>query len=899
MSRRVALISRSDLDLESPLSLSRRLASARESLSFVPCLPMPTILEVESLWCAIRAMELIRRATFGFLLFWGATWISELKAAVRVELTELPRKEVGRVGFHRKISMERDLAFTNVLSAGASTRNRILENGSGVALGDVNGDGLTDLYVAALEGENRLFLNQGDWRFERALNAGGAACEGQYSTGVLLLDIDGDQDLDLLVGANDRGARLFLNDGQGRFRELSDSGLLPRSGVSSVAAADVDRDGDLDLYVAHYREKTVKDESLKLDLRREDGLWLLPEQQRTRFISTRDLNGRGILLEQGLADVLYLNDGRGSFASVDWTSGFFLDEQGEAIEEAPLDWSLSVSFADVNRDGYPDLYVCSDFISPDRVWLNERGIGFRALGRSAMSYSSWSSMCVDWSDVDLDGDWDFFVGDMLSRSHQRRHYQRANHTPNAWTDWAFDQRRQYMRNTLFLNRSDTGFSEVARLSDLAATEWTWNCFWIDVDRDGLEDLLVTNGHPHDSLDSDATREIGVQTDRRPETRLNLPSLDTQNLAFRNQGNLKFDERGEAWGFNAVTHGQGGALGDLDGDGDRDMVVNPLNSRLEIYENIGSGDLVSIRLRETRIGRTIYGANVTLEGDGLSQMREFRAGGHYLSGDDSLVTFGVEGVSGPFTLRVRWPDGVSTESFGIESNRLLVISRLEEALEPTQTAGEYDTQSRDNRLGESLFENVSESLNARHLDEPFDDSALQATLSQQLSTLAMGVGWVDVDRNGWDDVLVSGGNGHRPTVHENLRGAEWTVPSSSMLPVSQGDQVSVSWWYDGHALVATSSYESETPSSRSQLALLKLGSNSVAPQFNVSFEGALGAFALGDYDLDGDLDAFVGIRHQAGRFPEPQSGWLLKNGAQGLGLDEGGSNPFHGLSLIHI
>ena len=852
---------------------------------------------LDSPWPIDRSFGLTRGGCLVWLLLASAFWFSESNAAVRVETTELSKRKEATVGFRRMTSLERELAVTNVLSSAASARNRILENGAGVALGDVDGDGLTDLFVGVLEGENQLFVNQGGMRFKRVENAGGAACVGQYTTGVLLLDTDGDQDLDLVLGSNDRRARLFSNDGLGSFSEVTDPGFLSSSGISSVAAADVDRDGDLDLYVSHYRERTVKDETLKLDLRREDGLWILPEEQQSRFISTRNLNGRGILLEQGLADALYLNDGSGRFSVMDWTLGFFQDEQGEALKEAPLDWTLSASFSDVNRDGYPDLYVCSDFISPDRFWINQSGHGFQAVSRSALSYSSWSSMCVDWSDIDLDGEWDFFVGDMLSRDHQRRHYQRANHTPNAWTDWAFEQRRQYMRNTLFLSRGDESFAEVARLSGLAATEWTWNCFWMDVDRDGLEDLLITNGHPHDSLDSDETRRVGLLTASNPEARLGLPSLNTPNLAFRNRGNLEFDEQGEAWGFNAVTHGQGGALGDLDGDGDQDIVVNPLNSSLEIYENIGSGDLVAIRLREARKGRTIYGANVTLETEGQSQMREIRAGGHYLSSDDTLVDFGVEGGVGPFTLKIVWPDGMVTRSHGIKPNSLLIVSRLEDPLEAAQDSVAIMNSRRSMDSDEPLFEDVSDSLNARHSDEPFDDSALQSMLAQQLSTLAMGIGWIDVDENGWDDVLVGGGNGNRLEVYHNVRGTEWDPSSKSLFPKSQGDQVGLSWWLDGGALVATSGYESVVPSSESRLESMKSNPANAGSRLMSSFSGAMGAFALGDYDLDGDLDVFAGMRHQSGRFPESQSSWLLNNGSGGLVRDGLGSEVFRDLGMV--
>ena len=828
-------------------------------------------------------------------LFWeGGLLLSETE--IRIEKLHFAAEN--GVGFKRRTLSERELGFTNILSEEASVANRILENGSGVSLGDVDGDGGCDLYVACLDGPNMLFRNIGDWRFKAVPDSGGAACDGQFSTGVLLVDVNGDRDLDLLVSAIDYPVRLFLNDGQGGLTEKLDSGFLHQPGGTSLSCADVDRDGDLDLYVCHYRDRTVKDERLELSMQRKDGLWVVPPELGDRFISTRNLNGRGILLEQGFADQMYLNDGQGHFQSVPWGEGFFHEADGSKLDGPPLDWSLSASFSDVNDDGFPDLYVCSDFISPDRFWINLGGKGFQAVGQAALSLSSWSSMCVDWADLDLDGDWDFFVGDMLSRDHQRRQYQRANHTPNAWTDWAFEQRRQYMRNTLFLNRGDSQFAEVGRFSGLSASEWTWNCLWLDVDRDGAEDLLLTNGHPHDSLDADWTGKIGAMTAENPGARLSLPSLNTPNLAFRNQGEFQFVETGVAWGFDATTHGQGVSLGDLDGDGDQDMVVNPLNSGLELYENIGGGDLISVQLNDLDFGRTICGSKITLSDGVRSQIREIRAGGRYLSSDDHGVTFGAGHSVGPYELQIRWPDGETSRFSQIEPNVLVTITR-----HPVKNVGELGSIGSperaidDNEENQYFFEDVSTDINAIHQDAPFDDSRSQPMLTQQLSSLAVGIGWIDVDKNGWDDLVIGAGNGGSLSVVRNLRGSHWGEAFEYGATDAIGDQTSLSYFADGSFLVGISGYEGAgLPSPR----LHVVGeSESLIRSFEMNgLElDALGPVTTGDVDLDGDLDVFVGGRHRVGRYPQSATSVLLLSDQSNFELDLQHRDRFRNLGMV--
>jgi len=237
--------------------------------------------------------------------------------------------------------------FTNRLAELHSLTNHILLNGSGVAAGDVDGDGLCDLYFCSLDGPNVLYRNLGNWKFEDMTADAGVACAGQYSTGAVFADIDGDGDLDLLVNSIGGGTRCFLNDGHGRFKEVTaEAGLSSRTGSMSMALADIDGDGDLDLYVANYRTSTMRDTfSMRIKVNQIEGKPVVTKVN-GRPVTEPDLvgrftiNGAGVIVENGEADALYLNDGRGRFTPVSFTNGSFLDEEGKPLTSPPYDWGF-------------------------------------------------------------------------------------------------------------------------------------------------------------------------------------------------------------------------------------------------------------------------------------------------------------------------------------------------------------------------------------------------------------------------------------------------------------------------------------------------------------------------------------------------------------------------------
>ncbi len=614
----------------------------------------------------------------------------------------------GAAGFSRVASAQSGIDFANRVNEDESLARMLISDGSGVALGDVDGDGLCDLFFACLGEPCRLYRNLGGWKFQDITAAAELkiTSEGWYAKGACFADLDGDGHLDLVVTllgdakAQTGGMRAFLGNGRAQFREVSaESGLAGNNGSHTVAFADVDGNGTLDLYVANYRNETIRDSNIALTgtrggqpvLIRETydhrerlierlvfpttfGSATIPPEYRDRFWLDKD-NG---IHELGLPDQLFLNDGSGKFTAVSWTGGAFRDEDGKPLETPPRDYGLTATFRDFNGDGVPDLYVCNDFDTPDRFWLGDGKGGFQAAPRLAMRNMSTTSMGVDIADINRDGHPDFFVVDMLARTHERRKRQMGTMKPVPLAIGQIENRPEVMRNTLYLNRGDRSWAEIALFAGVAASEWSWQPVFLDIDLDGYEDIFITNGHERDILDADMAnqvKQLGVLTARqRREVGRLYERLAPAKVAFRNRGDLTFEEVGKPWGLDTPGIAHGVAEADLDNDGDLDLVVNMFQEPAILYRNNGSAARVAVRLKGRGANWQAIGAKVTLRGGAVpEQSREVFCGGRYLSGGTQQLCFAAGKAAGGMTLEVTWRDGQRSVVEAVKANRIYEIA----------------------------------------------------------------------------------------------------------------------------------------------------------------------------------------------------------------------------------
>ena len=814
----------------------------------------------------------------------------------------------GGNGFIDMQSRWTGINFTNVVSNQTMKEHRTLMN-AGLAAGDVNGDGLSDLYLCSVNGPNALYLNRGNWKFEEAAEKAGVACAGQLSMGAVFADVDGDGDLDLLVLGYGGPNRLFLNDGKGRFTEdLTFPGRQSKHGSVSAAFADIDGNGTLDLYIANHRFHTAAD--LKTSAQLFD--WIKPEMDKFKagkkpsqeFLewftpSYKEIDGRMVedALENGEPDVLYLNDGKGHFRDVTDEAGRWRNEDGEPMG-MPLDWSLAVQFRDLNGDGVPDLYVCCDFHSPDRLWLNDGTGHFRLAPKLALRHSSNASMGVDFADINRDGFLDFFTVEMLSRDHARRKRQMGNMRPTPVVIGTYDDRPQLMQNALFLNRGDGTFAEIAMFAGVKASEWSWSPIFIDLDLDGYEDLIVGTGMVRDYMDADAIQRVSRTKYKTVEdVRESLsayPKLATPNFIFRNRGDLTFEEVSVKWGFrgDAITGGM--VVADLDGDGDLDVVMNTVNTPAKVYQNIGLAPRVAVRLKGLPPNTQGIGAHLVFRGGPVTQMQDVIAGGQYASGSDPLRVFATGKAVGGMTLEVTWRNGTRSVVRDVQPNFLIEVSE----------AGAQPVHREPPLVIKPLFEDVSKKLKHMHRENPFDDFARQPLLPNRLSQLGPGVAWFDIDKDGLDDLIIASGKTGQLATYRNEGHGDFTLMEDPLFSATT-DQTTVLGWTNPQGkstlLVGNSNFESGSETAPSVLSFDSLidasGLNWKPGEGLPGQLSSTGPMALADVDGDGNLDLFVGGRTIPGRYPEPAASKLYRNDGEKFVLDEKNSALFASLGLV--
>jgi hypothetical protein len=805
----------------------------------------------------------------------------------------------GSVGFTEMQGRRSGVTFENEVSDSVLAGNRILGQGGGVSLGDVDGDGLVDIFLTRTEGCNALYHNLGAFRFEDVTVAAGVGACDRYSTGSALVDLDGDGDLDLILLATTGPNAVFLNDGAGHFVEHRDLGLdAAGRGGTTLAVADVDGDGWLDVYVANYKSYNI-DDSIPPQLRafnqmvRQVGpgkYEVVPEHARDYKVVFRPDMGGLRMTQRAAQDEFYRND-HGRLVQEPMTDGRFLDAAGRRLTEVPESFALGAKFADLDGDGAPELFVANDFEDPDLLFRNDGRGHFRLADWRSLRQMSNSSMGVDIADVDGDGRPDVFEVDMLGDP-RRIKTQIPTHSALPKVPGEGELALQQQRNTLFLNRGDGTFAEAAAAAGVQASGWSWGTMFMDVDLDGRQDILVTNGHLWDIMDADVMERLQNHLNEVDWRRLlwQFPPLRIRNVAFRNRGDATFEPAGDAWHFGReedISHGI--AEADLDGDGDLDVVVNRLRSPALVLRNDATAARISVRLVGAAPNTRAVGAKIRLLGGAVPiQEHEVVAGGLYLSHSDYEAAFAM-GASDSATLEVTWRDGRRTTIAAVRPNRHYEIR------EDGSTAPVVPRQD----PTATLFVDASAELGGhRHVDPAFDDWERQFLLPNALSQLGPGVTWFDIDRDGDEDLLVGAGRGGRLGVFRNDRGRLRYEPGAG--PVASADLTTILGLPEASGtrlLIGVSGWEGAPVSA---VVEARVAGGRVAPVVEgvvPARTSATGPLALGDYDGDGDLDLFVGGRALPGEYPVPASSALYRNDGGRFVLDTVNSALLRDVGLV--
>ena len=684
--------------------------------------------------------------------------------------------------------------------------------GTGVAVGDYDGDGRTDIFVVSKTEQSRLFRNLGDWKFEDVTAKAGIVEPGKpdaWTQGAAWADVDNDGRLDLYLCRFGAPNLFFMNQGDGTFREEAQArGLAVVDASGQGAFCDYDRDGDLDVYVQTNLFDTVK-------------------------------------APQGQKDYLFRNRGDGTFEDVTASAGI------AAIETA----GHSATWWDYDGDGWPDLYVANDYAVPDFLYRNNRDGTFTDVIADAVGQTPHSAMGADLGDVDNDGRLDLLVADMAATTREKD--QRGMAKIRAMLDTAVrlpEGAFQYMRSALYLGTGTPWLREGAGFAGVAATDWTWSVRFEDFDNDGRLDVQITNGMVREYHNADQLERI-MALDNPADSRRAMqaaPVLAERNLAFRNTGGLRFEEVGEAWGLAQAGVSFGAATGDFDGDGDLDLVHANYESGPTVLRNDSdTGHRLVVALKGTTSNRFGVGATVRFETAAGVQVRTLVLARGYLSTSEPILHFGLGEDTVIKQLTVEWPSGHSQRFTNISADQKLTIT---EPASPVRPSTRLATGS--------LFESVPLDLVSR--EQPEADANPQALIPVSFDRRGPALAVGDLNGDGREELLLGG------TTKDPLKG--FSPDSLDDGPIlffeANGD--------GRPDLLQTKAGTSRPFGPDYQPRLHLGTATGFSPGSLPSIPQSTGAATVADFDRDGDLDVFLGARVLPGKYPYSPRSALLRN-----------------------
>lgn len=751
--------------------------------------------------------------------------------------------------------------------------------GAGVATGDINNDGLTDIYFSGNETSGRLYLNKGNFQFEDITEKAGLKTN-RWCTGVSMVDINGDGFMDIYINVagsakfGDMHNLLYINNGNNTFTESAAKyGIADTRQTMNASFFDYDKDGDLDLF-------------------------LITNPADEMVTGVNNIHDRMINGESSGTDILYRNNGNETFTDVSKDAGILVEG-----------YSLGAAISDVNNDGWPDIYVSNDFLTNDILYINNGNGTFSDKTAECLKHTSFASMGNDIADINNDGLPDIYSLDMLPEDNYRR---KMIIPPASYDKFQLSLQKgyepQYTRNALQLNNGNGTFSDISFLAGVSSTDWSWSALFADYDNDGDKDLMVTNGFFRDLGNLDfinyQTRlqnpmgKFSAKREEKLKAIQDLESVPLQSYLFENNNDLTFTKRSDDWGFTQKGFSNGAAYADLDNDGDLDLIINCYNSEARIYKN-NANDLknnayLNIRLQGRAPNLQGIGAKVCIYSGGKKQYQEFYPYRGYESSVQPIIHFGLGKATRVDSLKVLWPEGTLQTEYDIKANQLLTIS-IQSPSNPVSSSRSLPKLSADTLSLHRLISDITgtKGLSYEHKELEFVDFKVQPLLPHMLSKEGPGIAVGDVNGDGLQDFFIGGTAASNGSFF--LQQKDGHFIQQALSKKSMADDMGVLLFdadndHDLDLYIVGGGTENAMNAEAYQDAFFQ---NDGKGNFTYISNALPDTRASGscvvayDYDRDGDLDLFVGGRASPGNYPLPPRSYLLRND----GLQKGGSVQF--------